>query len=173
VLFLGEAVLGGLLLAAAACDWKKGKIPNALILFGWCASLVFAFWQNGGKGLLERAATILLVLSTGFFIFSVHMAGAGDIKLCSVIGGMQGLLSCMDILVVSAILAGGFSLFKLIRKRMLTERFLYAWLYFTAGRAGRKPYYEKSRDGTDCTILLAPFLAAGYLLIVLRRWGGM
>ena len=56
---------------------------------------------------------------------------------------------------------------------MLKGRFLYARLYFTAGRAGRKPYYEKSRDGTDCTILLAPFLAAGYLLIVLRRWGGM
>lgn len=172
-MFLGEAVLGGLLLAAAASDWKKGKIPNGLILFGWCASLVFAFWKDGWKGILERASVVLLLLSAGFLIFSVHMAGAGDIKLCSVIGGMQGLVSCMDILAVSAVLAGGYSLFKLIRKRMFTERFLYAWSYFTAGGAGRKPYYEKSRDGTDCTVLLAPFMAAGYFLTVLKRWGGM
>jgi len=170
VLLLQSAVLGILLLAAAFCDMKKRKIPNALVLIGWSFSLLFHLLHGGPEGIFKSAVTVLVILATGFLLFLIRVVGAGDIKLCSVIGGIQGMAPCVHILAVSVFLAGVWSFAKLIKKRMFAERFRYAWSYFTAGGAGRKPYYDKNRDGTECTILLAPFLAAGYLLVLLESF---
>ncbi len=170
MLLLQNAVLGILLLAAAFCDLKKRKVPNVLVLIGWLFSLIFHFLQCGLEGAFKSVMTVLVILATGFLLFLIRAVGAGDIKLCSVIGGIQGMAVCVHILAVSVFLAGIWSFAKLTKKRLLAKRFRYAWSYFTAGEAGRKLYYDKSRDGTDCTILLAPFLAAGYLLVLLESF---
>lgn len=170
MLLLRNAVLGILLLAAAFCDMKKRKIPNVLIVTGWLFSLFFHFLRSGLEGAFKSVVTVLIILATGFLLFLIRAVGAGDIKLCSVIGGIQGMVSCVHILTVSIFLAGIWSFAKLTKKRLFAKRFRYAWSYFTAGGAGRKLYYNKNRDGTDCTILLAPFLAAGYLLVLLENF---
>lgn len=121
------------------------------------------------ESVFKSTITVIMILAAGFLFFSLRAVGAGDIKLCSVIGGIQGMASCANILTASILLAGIWSLAKLLKKRILAERILYAWSYFTSGGAGREPYYNKNRDGTDCTILLAPFLAAGYFLVLLKH----
>lgn len=167
-MLLQKVVLGILLLAAAFSDLKREKIPNVLILSGWFFGLIVHFLQEGVEGVFKNAITAFAILAAGFLLFLIRAIGAGDVKLCSVIGGIQGMSSCIEILAVSFLLAGIWSLVRLVKKQIFAERVLYAWSYFMTGGAAREPYYNKNRDGTDCTILLAPFLATGYFLVLLR-----
>lgn len=173
VSFLRESVMGILLLEAAICDLKKRKIPNNLILIGWLLSLLLRFWQEGIEGVLKSVAAIIIILAAGFLLFFIRAVGAGDIKLWSVVSGMHGVLYFFNVLVVLLVLAGVWSFGKLVRKNMFAERFYYAWSYFSRKEMFAKPYYNRQRDGTGCTILLAPITAAAYFLVLLERWGGI
>lgn len=173
VSFLRETVIGLLLLQAAICDIRKRKIPNTLIVIGWLMSLLLRFWQEGVEGFLKSIAAALAILAIGFLLFWIRAIGAGDIKLWSVVGSMHGLSYFLDVLTVSLVLAAIGSLAKLLKNRITAERFYHAWFYFTQKELFGKPYYVCQRDGTKCTILLAPITAAAYFLVLLERRRGM
>lgn len=170
---LKETVMGCLLFLAAVCDVKKRKIPNAVILTGWLLSLLLRFWQEGMTGIFKSLASMAVILAAGFLLFWIRAMGAGDVKLWSVIGGMHGISYFFHVFVVMLVLTGSWSFVRLWRNKMLKQRFAYAWSYFFRHRAGKEPYYDEQRDGTKCTILLAPFTAAAYFLVLLERWGGL
>lgn len=172
VSFLRETVMGILLLVAAVCDVKKRKIPNALILTGWLFSLLVRFWQEGTAGILKSIAAVIIILAAGFLLFFIRAVGAGDVKLWSVVSGMHGVFYFFNVLVVLLVLAGVWSFVKLVKNNIFAERFHYAWSYFSRKEMFGKQYYDRQRDGTRCTILLAPITAAAYFLVLLERWGG-
>lgn len=157
---------------AAYCDVRERKIPNRLIMAGWLFGAIFRFWQGGCHQLLAGFAIAAAVLAAGFLFFCMKMIGAGDIKLFSVIGFALEWHELCRIFMIFLMLAGGVSVWKLLKKRLLVERFLYFFQYF-AGRTYRTGYYEKSRDGTACTILLAPEIAAAYFLVVAAKQLGI
>lgn len=161
--------MGFLLLTAAVCDGKKGKIPNGLIVAGWLFSLAMRFWQEGIMGACSNVAATAAILAIGFLLFRIRAMGAGDVKLWSVLGGMYGLLYFFDVFAVTLCLAGIWSFIKLVKHRMLAERFCYVWSYVIGKRFLTTAYYDKARDGTKCTILLAPFTAAAYFLVLCLR----
>lgn len=157
---------------AAYYDIRKRKIPNRLIMAGWLFGVIFCFRQGGCYQLLSGFGIAAAVLAAGFPLFCMRMIGAGDIKLFSVIGFMQEWHDLGRIFMVFLMLAGAAALWKLIRKRLVAERFLYFFRYL-AGWAYRTGYYEKSRDGTACTILLAPEIAGAYFLVLAAERLGM
>lgn len=161
-----------LLVAAGIFDIKERKIPNHLILSGWLLGLCVRLSADGLTGALRLIAAVLVTIAIGFPLFWIHAIGAGDIKLLSVIGGMHGLRYLSLVFAVWLLLAGTASAVILLRHQMLVERLRHVWLFFAAGRVKDTPYYSRDRDGTRCTIILAPILAAAYILVLAGRWGG-
>lgn len=166
-----EMVLLALLVTAAFYDAKQKRIPNSIILSGWGAALLFNFRQYGGSGIFFSFLAAVITIAVLFPLFCIHAVGAGDIKLLSVIGAVHGLSYLFRVAVVWLVLAGSFSLIVLIRKHLLISRLRYLWFYATAGRLTGMPYYDRERDGVECTIILVPVLALAYVLVLAGRWG--
>jgi len=165
-----EVVLLMLLIAAALYDMKEKRIPNIIILSGWGAALFFNFRQSGGSGIFFCIVAAAITVAVLFPLFCLHAMGAGDIKLLSVIGAVHGLSYLFRVAVVWLVLAGILSLAVLIRKHLIISRLRYLWFYATAGRLSGMPYYDRERDGIECTVILAPLLALAYALILAGRW---
>ena len=66
-----------LLLAAVFTDWKRGKIPNVLILIGSVAGILTG--QPPGKKIL--GAIVVMIIFFPFYL--IRALGAGDIKCIS------------------------------------------------------------------------------------------
>lgn len=162
-----------LLAAAGIYDVRQRRIPNNLILSGWLCSCCIRFWREGITGVQHFIMAVVIIIAIGLPVYRIRAVGAGDVKLLSVIGGMHGLKYFFSVSVVWLILAGSVSAVILLRNQLLQERFRYAWFYFTAGRVRKEPYYSRERDGTKCTIILAPILAIAYILVLFGRWGGI
>ena len=167
-----ETVLSMLLTAAAYYDVKKQKIPNTIILFGWGTALLSNFLRSGGSGIFFCIMAAVITIAILFPLFSMHVMGAGDIKLLSVIGAVHGLSYLYRVAVIWLILAGILSVVIMIRKHMIISRLHYLWFYVTAGRKSGMPYYDRERDGVECTMILAPLLALAYILVLAGRCGG-
>ena len=168
---MGEAIMFMLLAAAGVCDIREKKIPNVLILSGWFLGLWSRLWQEGFIGILCCVAAALITIGVGCPLFWIRAVGAGDVKLLSVIGGMHGLRFLFSVSVVWLIAAGVVSAVKLLRNGILVERFRHFWQYFMTGRGKEEAYYCRDRDGTGCTVILAPILAVAYILVIAGRWG--
>lgn len=178
-----EVILLVLLIAAMITDIRYGKIPNGLIVTGWMLACII---QTGSSdvigGILAcRDAICLIVICLPLFL--VHVIGAGDIKLWSVIAAMQGLFYTWQTAVVFILTAGAYSLIRMLQKKILVERFYYLvhFIHISLTRqryADRQTddgisqtksrYYDKQRDGTACTIKLAPFTVIAYIAV----WAG-
>jgi leader peptidase (prepilin peptidase) / N-methyltransferase len=89
-------LLGALLLAAADCDLRTGRIPNSLTGFGaaGAAGLILVAPEPGPVyGVLGCAAAVLLLLGVrgaGTLFFGRPGMGMGDVKLAAVIGLIIG-----------------------------------------------------------------------------------
>lgn len=167
-----ETVLSMLLIAAAYYDVKKQKIPNTIILFGWGTALFSNFQRSGESGIFFCIMAAVITIAILFPLFIMQVMGAGDIKLLSVIGAVHGLSYLFRVAVIWLIFAGLLSAVVLIRKHMIKSRLHYLWFYVTAGRKSGMPYYDRERDGIECTIILAPVLALAYIVVLTGRCRG-
>lgn len=139
-------------LTIARIDYTEHRIPNRIL---WILLLVRSFfllveiiWRGiaGSEGwrftnlfrscvgLLVGLAIMLLV-----YVVSRHAIGMGDVKLSAVIGFFMGMTGWYIAMIFGSILAAGFSIVQLIRKKM------------------------KLKD----EIPLGPFLAAGVVIAVI------
>ena len=84
------ACFAGLCLAAAVCDVRSYRIPNAIsvaILGLYVVRLVVSdLWAEALDGFLVMGA----VLSIGFVLFALRWLGGGDVKLMSVVALWSG-----------------------------------------------------------------------------------
>ena len=167
-----EGILSVLLIAAAFYDVKEKRIPNIIILSGWGAALLFNFLQSGSSGIFFSMLAAVITIAVLFPLFCIHAMGAGDIKLLSVIGAVHGLSYLFRVAVIWLVLAGLVSVVVLIRKHLIISRLRYLWFYMAVGRLSGISYYDRERDGIECTIILAPALAMAYVLVLAGRWGG-
>lgn len=165
-------VMTVLLSAAGFYDVRERKIPNFLVAGGWIFALVFRLVNEGAEGGFWCIATAVLTVLLCFPLFGLHVIGAGDIKLLSVIGAVHGFGFLWQVVMVWLTMAGGVSVVVMLKRQLVRERFYHIWNYLTVGRVCGVPYYDRDRDGERCTIVLAPIMVLAYLLVQIGRGSG-
>lgn len=131
--------------AAVFQDLKRGIISNTLIFTGLFGGLIFQLFRLGGLGLvffLGSAAFPILLLA---FLYYFRMIGAGDIKLLAVLGGFLGMRDLLHCLVWALFFGGVLSLFLMLYRKNLLQRFQYLSGYVFASVQKRewRPYRQK------------------------------
>ena len=111
-----EAVTALLLVWAAlvaVVDWRQRRIPNLLLLALLLPAAVWLPWQ--GRGLAGADAWQSLAgMGIAFALtlpgYAMSRLGAGDVKLASVMGFVQGVPELLYTLLAAALLLGAMSL---------------------------------------------------------------
>lgn len=159
-----------LLLVAAYWDRREHRIPNVLIVAGWLSALLLRCYSEGWQGIQDSIIAIVITIACGFPLFLIHGIGAGDIKLFSVIAAMHGLYLLAGVVIVSFLMAGVASLFLLFRKRAFGKQIS---CFFRCAVQGKiNSYCVKQREKMEFVIALAPWIAAGYGIVILGYLGG-
>lgn len=107
--------LAGLLAWAAFEDVRSYKIPNRISLAILCLYPAHVLAAPAGVDWMGALAVAGVVFVVGFLMFSMHLAGAGDIKLLTVIALWSGPVLIGPFLIVTALAGGALSVGMLIR----------------------------------------------------------
>jgi prepilin peptidase CpaA len=137
-------LLGVVLIAAAACDVRSGKIPNVLTYPAVAAGLIAHTLSGGltGAGGAMGLAGSLLGLAAGFLpMLAAWLAGGvggGDAKLMAAVGALAGWRFAISALlfgfVVAAVMAVAVMVRRRIVRRTLGRVLRFVVLAFTPGR---------------------------------------
>jgi len=100
------AIAAGLLIAAAVIDARHFRIPNALTAALLLLFPVYAFFSPTPIAWDEHLGIFFLVLIGGFALYSKKFAGAGDIKLLTVMSLWAGSRWVLMFLFITTV-AGG------------------------------------------------------------------
>lgn len=120
-----------LLIFAACYDWKDYYIPNWIIYAGYGIGFIYQSIFFGFIGSIFWLQGILFPIILLFIFFYCRMIGAGDIKLFSMIGGVSGVYSIIDIMTVSLFFGALLSVMFILRYRNLRSRLQYLLAYFS------------------------------------------
>ncbi len=155
-IWLGSWFLTGLLLTGLGMVPMQGAGPGAETflqeLWSWQAEIIY----------LGRAAAAYLLL---YPAWRLRVAGAGDVKLGSVMAAFLGLRVFVRSMICSLFFGSILSFFYLVFTKSLRRRMgvFLAWLRQCISN-GRWIPYRKERD-LDGTIPFAPAVLAGYLVV--------
>lgn len=134
------------LILAVAEDVRKMKISNRLIVSGLVLGLAFRLFGEGITGMLHFLLNISIPVILLFLLYHMHVIGAGDIKLISVVSSFFSWNQTAALVMVAFFTAAVFGLLKKI------------FLIFTAGH----PWNSRT------TIHFSSFILIGYLTVVWR-----
>ena len=157
-----KVVILFLLLAIAVVqDIYSGRVSNKLILLGLVFGFISKIWDCGAGGIYFFLRNIFVPVVVFYLLFLMHVLGAGDIKLFSMIGGIltiQELFLCMW---YSLIAGGVISLFCLLADKNRVIKLRNACIYLLDLAKKRKivPYelpedIPKKRMAFSAAILL-------------------
>lgn len=118
-----------ILLAAVYTDYRQGKIPNWIIIFGIISGLIISFLHGGISILLEGLCGMVLPVILLYPAFFVGGLGAGDLKLFAVVGSYLGIKGMIISLIIAFLLGAIISLMKMIRFHNFKERIYYFFSY--------------------------------------------
>ena len=95
----------------------------------------------------------------------MHVLGAGDIKLFSVISGFTGFWELAEVIFYSFLAGAVFSLIVLIRNHNLSARLMYVLNYVKTALVTKSiPYYDYKSDGKQNVIPFSAVIFAGFLI---------
>jgi prepilin peptidase CpaA len=128
------AVLAAAAVAAAACDVRSRRIPNALTGALAAAGVVTAGLTRGLPGAAVALATLAVLLLVGTVAFARGWFGGGDIKLLA--AGCCGLVpsQAADFLLFTALCGGLLSLYALASSHGLVTMYITRRLPATGSR---------------------------------------
>lgn len=140
-----------LVIAAIYGDVRHGKIPNALVAFGFLSGFVVNFSLIGPRGLLLSAEGGSLGIALLLLPFALGGMGAGDVKLLGAIGTLIGPRGVFFTALYGALAGGVMAAFVLMRHRrfLATLRSLgFSFLLFLLGApVGRSQDFGQSKGG--------------------------
>lgn len=103
-----HCVLGAVVLAGAATDWKTGRIPNWLTMPAMVLGLVVSAFSE--VGFPAAVGGMLAALGVYFVFYVLWGRGAGDAKLMGAVGAFVGWPQVATVMFVVALLAGAAAL---------------------------------------------------------------
>ena len=160
------SVTAVLLLCAAAMDAASGKIKNKLLFSGLLVGILLGIpgiCENGCKDFLMG---LLLPVCICWIPFRMHGLGAGDVKLFSVIGCLNGGQVAIYCICISFLLAAGFSFGRLLNQRQFYASMRNCIQYFQMIVRNREimPYPERYCPGHRFHFSIAILL--GYIVVL-------
>ena len=154
------------LLPASLYDLYRYRVPNAII----CAGLILSLCRNlllyGVPGIWYFSLNGLIPFVVCFIFYLLHMFGAGDIKLFSIISSYYNFRFCFRVMILSLVIGALLSIFKMIQKKNFICRFRYFSDYMKQLSAGKMPgpYYERKESGDEGII---PFTICISLAVII------
>ena len=119
MLIILDTLFGVLMVAAAASDIRRYRIPNWISL--WLVALFAVRAGIAPDGLWWHLGLGFVVLAAGFGLFTANLFGAGDAKLLAVVSLWTGPALLIEQLVVTA-LAGGVLAASILLRRLTQAR---------------------------------------------------
>lgn len=126
-----------ILIPAAWQDVKEGRVENRLIAAGMASGIVLQILMKFPSGVLDFAAGAAVPVLTGWVLFRMRAVGAGDIKLFSVIGCVNGFQMMLDCLFWALCLAAVAAAVRLLHQRRMVSAF--SDFFFICSQRGRHP----------------------------------
>lgn len=147
-------------------DYRKGKIPNVLLIIMLvigCAYRVLTGGIRGGTIFLLGGAGVMLML---YPLFRIGALGAGDVKLYGVCAGYLPWNKFLFFLFFSLLIAAVISLIKMVIESNAIERMIYLCEYvFDVVRSGKFfLYIENEKERRSAGICLAGPILGSLLL---------
>lgn len=90
-----------ILFCAALCDLRYLRIPNSLIILGYCCSISILLLSFDFTILISRLFISLMVFISLFSFFQIGILGAGDIKLLMVMSIFLNISDLLQIVFIS------------------------------------------------------------------------
>lgn len=97
----------------AVYDWRWRRLPNWLLTAGLAIGAIHGLAQGMlpyGVGWSDGAGTAMLALLVFWPAYRMGWMGAGDVKLCAVMGWLGGIKCLLAVLLAGSIIAGLFGL---------------------------------------------------------------
>lgn len=158
------------LLPASLCDLYRYRIPNAIVCIGFALSLYRNAWQYGWFGAVYFLLACFIPFFICFIFYLLHMLGAGDIKLFSIIYSYYTIQFGVRVMIVSLLIGALFSVTKMFLQKSFIRRFRHFSEYIknlAAGKAGAA-YYDLKKCGDEGVI---PFTICITLAVIICMAG--
>lgn len=158
------------LLPASLCDLYQYRVPNPIICVGLALSLYKNLWLYGIQGILYFSVNSLIPFVVCFIFYRLHMFGAGDIKLFSIISSYFNLRCGFRAMIVSLFIGALFSFVKIILQKNFICRFRHLTQYMKNWMAGQpdRIYYDFKKQGEEGVI---PFTICILLAVIICMGG--
>lgn len=155
-----------LLLWACIVDYRKGRIPNGIIIFLLLWGAGCEYGAGGTEAVARYALKGVLMLLLLYPLFKTGMLGAGDVKLYAVTMGYFSGYDMFLFLFVSLLFAAIISLGKIILEGNGRERLYYLLSYMAeVVRTGKwRLYMENAAEKKKAGICLSGPIFASLLL---------
>ena len=152
------------LIIASGMDLTAYKIKNGLIYAALAVGILLYLPLISVNSSLDLLAGIFLPAVICWIPFLMHALGAGDIKLFSVIGCINGGRDAVYCIGFSFVIAAGFSLGRLLRRKQLWTSLIKCFQYFQdiISKGRMMPYPAGDEEGHK--IHFSPFILLGYLI---------
>lgn len=112
---------------AAWMDWTSWRIPNRLVVASSVAALMIGVFSTSGTGLIHTLIGGMVGMALLLPLYLLRGMAAGDVKLAGAIGLHAGAVAIVQIIFISALIAGIWSTAKLVA-RTETARHWAVWL---------------------------------------------
>lgn len=159
-----------ILLPASLCDLHRYRVPNVIICIGLALSLYRKIWQYGIWGVWYFSIGCLVPFVVCFIFYLLHMFGAGDIKLFSIIFSYYTIEYGVRVMIVSLLAGAFFSVSKMLLQRSFFRRFRHLSQYVKKLAAGETVtvYYDLKKCGDEGVI---PFTICITLAVIICMAG--
>lgn len=159
-----QGCLLALLIVAMWMDIHTGRISNRLIglglLVGYIRNLVEYGWRGSFHFLVKFFFPVLMF----YLLFLMHVLGAGDIKLFSVISCCLGASQFIWVMVYSFVFGALLSIIVMIYNRNFFQRIAYFFGYVKlAMDTGKIERYDYKSDGKQNYIHFSTAILLGFI----------
>jgi len=155
-------------LLAVACiyDYRKGRIPNWLLLIMLVVGWGYSGLTDGIPGILLYPLECAGVMALFYPLFKIGVLGAGDVKLYGICAGYLPEDKFLLFLFLSLLIAAIISLIKMMKESNAVERIFYLCEYVVevVHSGNFRLYMENAKERKAAGICLAGPIFCSVLL---------
>lgn len=156
-----------LLFMAVTLDLRDGKIPNGLTMLVLTISVIVRFARDGPGSALEIMLDVLWPALILYFLFYIRVLGAGDIKLICGMAPLLGTADTLKLVIISFVLAAGFSCWRIFSKHEFLERMENLFLNVKACVECKRILKYSTIERKSSFIRFSVFILAGFIVLEL------